>query len=191
MDGRAAFAVPPSTARLLLREFTAGDVDALHALDSDPRVMRYLGDGRPTTREDAQAGIGRILRRYSEHPGQGVWHVSRRDTGEFIGWVSLKFAGESPDVEVGYRYRPDAWGRGFATEAAMRMLERGFDDVGLERIIGVTRPDNLASQRVLAKIGMRDEGWGRYYDKDVRLFAIGRSQWIVRDAGLASADPRA
>ena len=173
----ARFAPPPSTARLVLREFTANDVDALHALDSDPRVMRYIGDGRTSTREDAEAGMGRVLRRYVEHPGQGVWHVSRRDTGQFIGWVSLKFAGDSPDVEVGYRYVHDAWGHGFASEAAIRMLERGFDIVGLERIIGVTHPENAASQRVLLKIGMRDEGWGRYYDQDLRLFAIDRSRW--------------
>ena len=186
MEARARFAPPPSTPRLVLREFTAHDVDALHALDSDPRVMRYLGDGRPTGREEAEAGIERVLRRYAEHPGQGVWHVSRRDTGQFIGWVSLKFAGDSPDVEVGYRYVRDAWGHGFATEAATRMLERGFEVVGLERIIGVTHPENAASQRVLMKIGMRDEGWGRYYDKDLRLFAIQRSQWGDSAEGVRS-----
>ena len=57
------------------------------------------------------------------------------------------------------------------------MLEHGFDDLGLERIIGVTHPDNQASQRVLTKVGMRDEGWGRYYDQDLRLFAIDRERW--------------
>ena len=178
--GSGRFGSPPSTARLMLRDFTEDDVDALHALDSDPRVMRYLNDGRPSSRGDAEAGIERILRRYVEHPGQGVWHVSRRDDGRFIGWVSLKFAGESPDVEIGYRYIHDAWGYGYATEAATAMLQRGFDVVGLGRIIGVTHPENLASQRVLMKIGMQDEGWGRYYDKDLRLFAIERARWTAR-----------
>ena len=63
---------------------------------------------------DAKLAIGRVLRRYIEHPGQGAWHVSRRDDGRFVGWVSLKFAGESPDIEVGYRLISDAWGSGFA-----------------------------------------------------------------------------
>jgi RimJ/RimL family protein N-acetyltransferase len=54
------------------------------------------------------------------------------------------------------------------------MVARGFDLLGLERIIGVTHPDNLASQRVLLKAGLRDQGWGRYYDQDLRLFAIER-----------------
>jgi RimJ/RimL family protein N-acetyltransferase len=171
----SVFAPPTGTERLRLREFTAADMEDLHALDSDPRVMRFIGDGSPSTREDAALAIGRVLRRYVEHPGQGVWHASRRDDGRFVGWVSLKFAGESPDVEVGYRLVFDAWGSGFATELARAMLERGFDLLRLDRIIGVTHPDNHASQRVLAKVGMRDEGWGRYYDQDLRLFAIARA----------------
>ena len=180
-----AFAPPLGTARLRLREFTEADADAIYALDSDPRVMRFIGDGSPSTRDDAELTIGRVLRRYTEHPGQGAWHASRRDDGRFVGWVSLKFAGESPDIEVGYRLVADAWGKGFATELARAMLERGFGLLQLDRIIGVTHPDNHASQRVLAKIGMRDEGWGRYYDHDLRLFAIDRALWTAaaRSAG--------
>jgi ribosomal-protein-alanine N-acetyltransferase len=177
MTAAQVFAPPRDTARLRLREFTAADVDAIHALDSDPRVMRFIGDGSTSTREDAVLAIGRILRRYDEHPGQGAWHVSRRDDGRFVGWVSLKFAGESPDIEIGYRLVFDAWGAGFATELARSMIQRGFGLLELDRIIGVTHPDNLASQRVLAKVGMRDEGWGRYYDQDLRLFAIDRERW--------------
>jgi RimJ/RimL family protein N-acetyltransferase len=166
---------PASTARLALRPFTADDVDALFELDSDPRVMRFINGGTPGTREGAELAIGRILRRYAEHPGTGVWHVTRKDDGRFAGWISLKHAGDSPDIEVGYRLMHHAWGQGFATELARAMLRRGFDDLGLERIIGVTDGGNVASQRVLAKIGMRDEGWGRYYGEDLRLFAAYRT----------------
>ena len=166
-----------STPRLLLREFTRADVDDVHALDSDPRVMRYIGDGSVSTRADAEAAIERTLARYVATPGLGVWHVTRRDNGAFAGWVSLKHAGESPDIEVGYRLHAHSWGRGYATELARAMLERGFATLGLERIIGVTHPDNHASQRVLVKAGLRDEGWGRYYDCDLRLFAVTRERW--------------
>ena len=163
-----------STKRLRLRRFAPDDVDTLHALDSDPRVMRYIGDGRTSCRDETQAAIDRILARYRDHPGQGVWHASRRDDGRFVGWVSLKHAGDSPDIEIGYRLVHDAWGQGFATELARAMVVRGFEVLGLTRIIGVTHPDNLASQRVLRKIGMRDEGWGRYYDQDRDC-----SRWIA------------
>jgi len=168
---------PTGTARLALREFAPGDGDDLFALDSLPEVMRYIGDGSVVTdRAACEAAIPLIRRRYAEHPGTGSWHASRRDDGRFVGWVSLKHAGESPDIEIGYRLLPHAWGQGIATELARSMVRRGLDELGLERIIGVTHPDNLASQRVLLKIGMRDEGWGRYYDRDLRLFAIRREE---------------
>jgi RimJ/RimL family protein N-acetyltransferase len=166
------------TERVALREFTRGDVDDILALDGDPQVMRYIGDGSTATRALAQAGIERVLARYAERTGLGVWRATRRDDGSFVGWASLKPCGESSDIEVGYRLMRESWGRGFATELARAMLRRGFDSLGLDRIIGVTHPDNTASQRVLAKVGMRDEGWGRYYGRDLRLFAIGRTTWI-------------
>jgi RimJ/RimL family protein N-acetyltransferase len=169
-------APPPNTARVRLREFTHADVDDLFALDSDPEVMRYIGDGATSTRDDAEASIDRILRRYRDHAGQGAWHATRIDDGRFIGWVSLKHAGESPDIEVGYRLMRAAWGMGFATELARAMVARGFDVLGLQRIIGVTHPDNVASQRVLLKAGLSDRGFGRYYDQDLRLFAIERTR---------------
>jgi ribosomal-protein-alanine N-acetyltransferase len=176
----AARIVRQLTARLALREFTRDDLDDLVALDGDARVMRYIGDGSLGTRELCEAGIERVLARYAEDNGLGLWHASRQDDGRFVGWVSLKPCGDSTDIEVGYRLMHDAWGQGFATELARAMVRRGFDDVGLERIIGVTHPDNAASQRVLMKAGMSDEGWGRYYGRDLRLFAIDRAMWRVR-----------
>jgi len=176
---RGVQVAPPSgTARIALRPFAPGDGEDLYALDSLPEVMRYIGDGSVATdRAACEAAIPAIMRRYVDHPGTGSWHASRRDDGRFVGWVSLKHAGDSPDIEIGYRLMPHAWGRGIATELARAMARRGFDELGLERIIGVTHPDNLASQRVLLKVGMRDEGWGRYYDADLRLFAIRRGDW--------------
>ena len=70
---------------------------------------------------------------------------------------------------------PEAWGRGFATEGAAALLDYGFDDLGLDRVIGVTHPGNKASQRVLMKAGLADIGWGRYYERRLRLFAAERN----------------
>jgi RimJ/RimL family protein N-acetyltransferase len=165
------------TERLVLREFTRDDVDALVALDADPRVMRFIGDGSVGSREACEAAIERVLARYAEDTGLGIWHATRQDDGSFVGWVSLKPCGDSTDIEVGYRLLHDAWGHGFATELTRAMLHRGFDEVGLDRIIAVTHPDNFVSQRVLAKAGLRDEGWGRYYGRDLRLFAMDIALW--------------
>lgn len=160
------------TLRLELREFVAADLADLWRLDSDPRVMRYIGAGRPATRPAVRAMLARIIRYPSLYPDLGIWRAARRDTGAFIGWFSLKYAGKSPHVEIGYRLLPDAWGRGFATEGAAALRAYGFDDLGLDRIIGITHPGNVASQRVLRKIGMVDRGWGRYYDRRLRLFVV-------------------
>ena len=160
-----------TTLRLELREFVASDVDDIARLDGDRRVMKYIADGRVQDRAAAEATVRRVMRYPRLYADLGAWRASRRDTGAFIGWFSLKYAGKSSDIEIGYRLVPEAWGLGFATEGAAAMRDYGFDDVGLARIIGVTHPGNRASQHVLAKIGMVDEGYGRYYDQRLRLFA--------------------
>ena len=162
------------TLRLDFREFVAEDFDDLYRLDSDPRVMKYVGTGKPSTRDQVAGLLARTLRYPILYPDLGIWHASRRDTGAFIGWFSLKYAGKSPDIEVGYWLLPNAWGQGFATEGAQAMVDYGFDDLCLHRIIGVTHRGNKASQRVLMKAGLEDAGWGDYYDQRLRLFAADR-----------------
>jgi len=163
------------TVRLEMREFVTSDYDDLWRLGRDPRVMRYIGDGKPMSREAVARQMLRIMGYGKLYPDFGIWHTSRRDTGAFIGWFSLKYAGKSPDVEVGYWLLPGAWGHGFATEGAQAMVDYGFDDLGLHKIIGVTHRGNKASQHVLMKAGLADVGWGRYYDKRLRLFAAERT----------------
>lgn len=158
------------TLRLALHEITSYHANELYELDSDPRVMRYIGNGRASTREQIDDAMRRLPRAYALYPGLGTWRATRRDTGDFIGWFALKYVPGTADVEVGYRLRHGMWGRGFATEVARELVRYGFDDLGLKRIIGVTHPDNVASQRVLEKIGLTDIGWGHYYGHAVRVF---------------------
>ena len=169
--------VPPTwlqTLRLDFREFARTDADDLWRLDQDPGVMRYINGGKPSTRVEIAARMRLLPRVYRLYPGLGTWRASRRDTGAYIGWFTLKYIPDTVEVEVGYRLARTAWGQGFATEGARELVRYGFDDLGLERIIGVTHPDNLASQRVLMKAGLRDEGWGEYYGTRLRLFAAQR-----------------
>jgi RimJ/RimL family protein N-acetyltransferase len=180
------------TARLSLREFHADDADNLYRLDRNPCVMRYIGDGSVATRASVTAALERAAKHYRNYPGLGVWPAEERTSGEFVGWFCLKYvrgqttfsgnvggtassAGETwsdptVEVELGYRLLPDAWGYGYATEGAQALVRYGFETLGLYRIIGLTHPGNMASQRVLRKAGLRDAGWGRYYDGDLRLF---------------------
>jgi RimJ/RimL family protein N-acetyltransferase len=162
------------TLRLALRDFTPDDFDDLYALNSDPRVMKYIADGTVSTRQEVAGALGRFIRYPKLYPDLGIWHASRRDTGAFIGFFALNYTGRSTDIEVGYRLLHDAWGLGFATEGATALVHYGFDDLGLDRIIGVTAPGNKASQHVLMKAGLADQGWGRYYNRRLRLFAAER-----------------
>jgi RimJ/RimL family protein N-acetyltransferase len=168
------------TLRLAMREFTADDSDDLFRLNGDPRVMRFIGDGKPADRARHATIMKRVLAYSSLFPDLGFWYTTRRDTGAFIGWFTLKYCGRSADVETGYMLLPEAWGQGYATEGATAMIDYGFDDLGLERIVGVTHPDNFASQRVLMKAGLADRGFGHYYDADLRLFAATRSEHASR-----------
>ena len=168
------------TLRLEFRPFDHGDFDDLYRLDSDPRVMKYIANGKPAPREAVAQRLERFIRYPTLYPDLGVWRAARRDTGAYIGWFALNYSGRSTDIEVGYRLLPGAWGRGFATEGAKAIVDYGFDDLGLHRIIGVTHPGNKASQRVLQKSGLRDAGWGRYYNRRLRLFIADSSQQSAR-----------
>jgi|SoiMethySBSTD1v2_1073268.scaffolds.fasta_scaffold78088_2 RimJ/RimL family protein N-acetyltransferase len=158
------------TLRLALHDITRYHANELYELDSDPRVMRYIGSGQSSTHAQIDAVMKRLPRAYTVYPGLGTWRATRRDSGDFVGWFALKYIPGTAEVEVGYRLRYGAWGRGFATEGARELVRYGFDDLGLQRIVGVTHPDNEASQRVLQKIGLTDIGWGRYYGRAVRVF---------------------
>jgi RimJ/RimL family protein N-acetyltransferase len=160
------------TERLALREFRPSDVATLHRLDSDPRVMRYIGDGSTRSRAAVDAAVRRSMKYYGTYPGLGVWPAEDRASGGFIGWFCLKYVPDTVEIEVGYRLAPDAWGRGYATEGALALVRYGLDELGLLRIIGLTHPDNAASQRVLLKAGLTDAGWGNYYRRRLRLFVV-------------------
>jgi RimJ/RimL family protein N-acetyltransferase len=152
------------TGRLRLRRLTADDLDALVELDSDPEVMRYLTDGRPTPPELIRDEyLPRLLAYYDRGDDLGYWAVVPRDEDRFLGWVFFRpHRGDGPPVdadrsgiEVGYRLRRAAWGRGYATEACRALVDRGFDVVGVDRVFAETMEVNTGSRRVLEKCGLR------------------------------------
>ena len=144
------------TDRLLLREFSEGDAAVFHALNSDPEVMRYTGEAPSRNMEEAR----RRLREYPDHRehGYGRWALVLAEGGQVIGFNGLKYLPELGETDIGYRLFPEYWGRGLATESSLAVVRFGFEVLGLARIIGLVLPENLASIRVLKKIGMRCSG---------------------------------
>ncbi len=145
------------TERMVLRRFTAADVDLLFDLDSDPEVMRFLTGGIPTPREVIQNDIlPKFLRSYEYLGRLGVWAAIKKASGEFLGWFGFrpKDATSPNDVELGYRLRKAAWGQGYATEGARALIHKGFTELGVQRVFATTYQDNLASRRVMEKAGL-------------------------------------
>ncbi|WP_256792160.1 GNAT family N-acetyltransferase [Terrabacter sp. Ter38] len=169
-----------TSARLVLRPWEAGDADFLLDLEGRWEVVRYLG-AHPRTMTSRSQALASIERRraISGHPVHGIWIITDRD-GARLGNLLLKpiplSAGEVPahpaDVEIGWQLHPDAWGEGYATEAALAVSIDAFVR-GQRRIIAVTHPGNYASQAVCRRIGMRHVGaTTRYMDTPCELFEL-------------------
>ena len=138
-----------TTERLHLRPFTPADRDAIHAVYSDPEVMRYVGHGAHRTPAETAAAMrvyGEVLRRR----GFSFLAVTERATGALIGDGGLHPLGD--DIELGYTLARRAWGRGYATELGRALLAYAFDVLGAQRVVA---PENAASRHVLEKLGMR------------------------------------
>lgn len=120
---------PRSSARIILRDFTAGDAETLVDLDSDPQVMRYITNGIPTPREEVVNDLLPALLSYPRStPGFGFWAAELRETGKFIGWFHLRPEPGQPasEPELGYRLRRAYWGRGLATEGSRALIDHAF-----------------------------------------------------------------
>jgi RimJ/RimL family protein N-acetyltransferase len=144
------------TERLVLRRFTPADLDHLYALDNDPEVMRYINGGTPTPREIIEREMLPTFLHYEEHqPGIGFWAAVEEASGAWLGWFSFRWSGAAPGSAVlGYRLCRAAWGQGYATEGARALIQKGFEEWGVERVVATTYQENHASRRVLEKLGM-------------------------------------
>jgi RimJ/RimL family protein N-acetyltransferase len=146
------------TPRLLLRPWRQADREDFASMNADPEVMRFVGDGRPLDRVESDRLLDRIECHWGEHRF-GLWAVQPREGEELLGFCGLAIPSFLPEVlpavEVGWRLRRDAWGQGYATEAAERSVQWGFEELGLERVIAIVDPRNVASLRVAEKLRMR------------------------------------
>ena len=140
------------TERLRLRIAEERDLDALARIYADKETMRYIGEGKPLSREDTWRAISNMLGHWMLR-GYGMWMAERRDTGEMIGRVGFLDPVGWPGFELGWIFSREHWGNGFATEGARAALAYATDKLGKERVISLIRPHNTASMRVAEKIG--------------------------------------
>ena len=162
------------TARLRLRMFTQDDLDALSLITGDPEVMKYLGTSGARTREKTKNTIDAILRHWDAH-GFGIFALEHKADARLIGWCGLQMLEKTPEVEVAYLLAKDYWNQGLATEAARAAIEYGFNELKINRIVAIARPENVGSYRVMEKVGMKYERDAHYYNVDVVYYALERT----------------
>jgi RimJ/RimL family protein N-acetyltransferase len=171
------------TDRLVLRELVEDDWQAVHAFLSDPEVSRYC-PFQPPTEEETRQEIRKLIDGRHAAPPQYDFALVLRSTGALIGLCRLTIRpDELRQGEILYLLNRHYWGQGYATEAVRAVLGYGFEELGLHRVYATCRPANVASSRVMEKVGMQREGhlrrhrWMKGRWQDSLLYAILEDEW--------------
>ena len=173
------------TARLRLRPYRDRDLDALHALWTDPDVRRYLWDDMIITRARAAETMQASIASMARH-GFGHWAVCAAGADALIGFCGLSCMDETPEIELMYGLAPAQWGCGFATEAARAVLRHAFETVGQPRVHAITDVPNRASIAVLQRLGMQFEARCRHHGLDRLRYVITREAFESATTGRAA-----
>jgi RimJ/RimL family protein N-acetyltransferase len=180
------------TRRLHLEPFSELHLDGLHAMNSRPEVMRYLG-GQPETRQQTEAGVARVQRCWAAW-GTSWWALLEAKSGRIAGAGCVQYlrrGAEPPEdlgslvgspLEIGWRLHPDYWHQGFATEAAHAMAAFAFDKFHISELLAVRHPENVDSGRVMERLGMRFRALEPWYGTSVATHVITREEWLRAQA---------
>jgi len=165
--------LPLETERLVVRPYREADATALHEVFGSPEVMKWTPS--PPSKNVAET-VERLARTMAftarQPPGLGLWALELKESAEFLGQVGLfPVEGKGPEVEVAYELAPRVWGHGYATEAARALIEYGFDELQLRRIVALILPANARSRKVASKCAMTLEGPGRFYGLELVVYA--------------------
>jgi len=149
--------LPIITERFVLRQMTLSDTSGIYELDSDPDVNKYIGNQPISTLQEAKERIQDVMEQYKQY-GMGRLVIEDKVTNEFIGWTGIKYetrVRSYPYYDIGYRLIPRYWGKGIGTETAIASLEYGFNVLKLQKICGAADIDNVGSNKILSKIGLK------------------------------------
>lgn len=145
--------------RLIFRSWNDSDRVEFREMNADPEVLEFL---HPPLTPEQSDGFVDIIEDELHRKGWGLWAVEAIDGGNFVGFIgfheALFKASFTPCVEIGWRLKKEAWGRGYATEGALRCLKLGFDDLGFNEVFSFTTESNIRSVKVMEKIGMKYSG---------------------------------
>jgi RimJ/RimL family protein N-acetyltransferase len=164
-----------TTSRIALRAYGEGDVPQLHQILLNPNILRYFPPSVPPTLDKVQKLVEIQWEHWKEY-GYGWWALAMLDTDRLMGWCGLNFLPETGEVELKYLLAQEYWGKGIATEASRASLLYAVTETDLDLIIGLVHPENIASQKVLEKVGMSFIEQKQYFGMECLRFAIGRER---------------
>jgi ribosomal-protein-alanine N-acetyltransferase len=165
------------TERLIIRQFTFDDLEALIDLRSDEDVIRYIGKRKLQNPEAIAKRLGFYIDCYAKY-GYGMCALVWKETGEMIGWCGLQPLEETGETEVGYGMSKKFWGRGIGYECARAWLEYAFTKTAARRIVAVAAPENKGSRRIMEKCGMRYERTGEHYGMTCVFYGISKDEFL-------------
>ncbi|RQO38061.1 GNAT family N-acetyltransferase [Chryseobacterium sp. KBW03] len=172
------------TKRLILRKLEETDVERIFLLDSDPEVMKYIGVPVLTDIIESRNVINTIQKQYEEN-GVGRLGVVEKESGLLIGWSGLKLLtkpvnGYKNVLELGYRFLPESWGKGYAVEAGIASLDYGFNDLNAEVIYAYAHSEHEVSNHILRKLGFEKTGEFEEPDGMCFWYELKREKYIKR-----------
>lgn len=164
------------TERLIVKKLSKNDFDKVFLLQSDPGVMHFIGNGQPKTKEQVGFLFNMMIHSQKNH-GFSLCPTYEKKSGDLIGFsglVHLELNDLNQDIEVGYWFLPEFWGKGYATEITKACITWAFAHLSIDYVVGITHPGHTRSQNVLKKAGLRFARMSTYRGKDVMRFEIQR-----------------
>lgn len=170
------------TERFLLREIVPEDEKGLYQLDSDPEVHRYLGNMPVKSMEQVRGYIQFIRQQYVNN-GIGRWAIIEKSSNQFVGWTGLKLVTERTNnhinyYDLGYRLIRKYWGKGIATETAQASIVYGFTILGATELYAMADCQNIGSNNVLRKVGLKFIGTFDYNEIKHNWYKISHGDWM-------------
>ena len=174
------------TPHLRIREMQLTDLDGMFALDSNPKVHRYLGNNPIKTKSEALELIKGVRNQY-EALGIGRWVMEEKKTGDFVGWTGFKLNtepifGHQNFLDIGYRLREEYWGKGYAYESAVACMNYAAEHFDLKIINAMAMIDNKASVKILnEKLGMHEIGIFEGHGASCYFYEISIEEWKAKN----------
>ncbi len=169
-----------TTPRLRLEPFAPLHAPALNAINNEPQVMEFLSDGTPETMEKTHANIARVRERW-EQLGYSWWAIINPTSETVIGAACAQNVANEDDaeIEIGWRLATSANGHGYATEAGKAVATYAFETIGVDHVVSVAHPKNIASHKVMQRVGMTYRGIETHYNESCTTYVLHKSDHIA------------